>query len=403
MDINTNHQALKGLKILDISTMLAAPWVSTYLADFGADVIKVEHPEYGDHSRKYGKKKNDIPIFWKTLNRNKKGITLNLSQPEGQELLKKMVAKVDVIIENFRPGTLEKWNIGWDVLSEINPSLIMLRVTGFGQDGPYAKKGGFGTVAEAMSGFTSINGPKGGPPTLPGAALADGVCSVFGALAIMIALHERSNDPNRKGQFIDISLYEPLMRILEPQITAYDQLGIIPQPIGNSSLQTAPRNAYQTKDGTWVALSGSSQSIAANVFKAIGREELIEDERFCTNEKRLENVEELDKILAQWIGERELDLVIETFTDAGAVIGPMYNMSQLFEDPHYNYRQSLVKVQDKDFGELTVANVFAKFSKTPGKVKTTGPDKGQHNDEIYKGFLSLSEAELKELQDKKII
>lgn len=404
--MNGEHERLplQGLKILDISTVIAAPWTCTHLADFGAEVIKVEHPETGDPGRGYGKQKEGISVFWKTLNRNKKGITLNLSKPEGQELFKKLVAQVDVIVENFKPGTLEKWNLGWEVLSAIKPSLIMLRTTGFGQTGPYASRAGFGTVVEGMSSFTSINGQGDGPPTLPGIPLADGVSGAFGALAIMIALHERANNPDGRGQFIDISLYEPLMRFMEPHITAYDQLGSVAHRVGNGSVSIAPRNAYQTKEGKWVALStGGTQSITVKLFKAIGREELIEDERFSTNAARVKNVKELDEIIGSWIKERELDEVVRIFNECGAVVGPMYDVGQIFQDPHFKYRESFVTLQDEDFGDIRVSNVFAKFSRTPGKVISPGPRKGQHNQEIYLDVLALSEQEIKDLKNKKII
>ncbi|MCM3080753.1 CaiB/BaiF CoA transferase family protein [Brevibacillus invocatus] len=394
---------LRDIKILDASTMLAAPWSSTFLADYGAEVIKIEHPEFGDHARRYGKQKDGNPLLWKTLNRNKKGITLNLSKPEGQDLFKRLVAQVDVVVENYRPGTFEKWNLGWDVLSAINPSLIMLRTTGFGQTGPYATRAGFGTVAEGMSGFTSVNGSADGPPTLPGMALADGVSGAFGALSLMIALHERTNNPERKGQCIDISLYEPLMRLLEPHIVAYDQLGIIANRVGNGSLSVAPRNAYQTKEGKWVAISGAAQTIAENLFKAIGREELIDDPRFVTNDTRLKHVQELDAIIGGWIRERELSEVLDILNGCGAVVGPMYDVSQLDDDPHFRYRESFVTMQDEDFGEMRVPNVVAKFSRTPGKVISRGPKQGEHNDEIYQDLLSLSTEEIEALKLKKII
>lgn len=394
---------LEGLKIIDISTMLAAPWAATFLADFGADVIKIEHPEYGDHARKYGAQKDGKGIFWKTLNRNKKGMTLNLKTEEGKKVFLKLIEDTDVLIENFRPGTLEKWGYDWETLQKANPKLIMLRTSGFGQTGPYADRGGFGTVAEAMSGFASINGEKGGNPTLPGMALADGVSAIFGALSIMIALYAQIKNGVKEGQQIDINLYEPLMRLLEPQITAYDQLGRIPKPIGNSSLQTAPRNAYLTKDDTWVALSGSTQSITENIFRAIGREDLITNPKFATNEQRLKHVEELNEILGNWIKQRTYREVVDTFTKAGAVVGPMYNIAQLFEDEHYKYRESFIRLKDKDFGELRVPNVVAKFSKTPGEVKTLGPDKGEHTEEILKERVQLTDEQIKELKKLKVI
>lgn len=401
--MKTESMALSGLKILDISTMIAAPWASTYLADFGAEVIKIEHPEFGDHARNYGKKKNGIPLFWKTLNRNKKFITLNLKTSKGQEMLKELVKEMDVVIENFRPGTLEKWGIGWDTLSKVNPKLIMLRTTGFGQSGPYVDRAGFGTVAEGMSGFSSINGEKDGQPLLPGIPLADGVSSVFGSLSILIALTERTRDPNGIGQCIDISLYEPLMRFMEAHLMAYNQLGEVAQRVGNGSVSIAPRNAYQTKDEHWVALSGAAQSITQNVFKAIGKEELFYDEKFSTNENRMKNVKELDALIGGWIKERELDEVVDTFNDAGAVIGPMYDVSQLYDDPHFIHRETFVNVKDDDFEEIQVPNVVAKFSKTPGKVTSLGKEKGFNNDEIYRELLNLSEEEIDHLKKEKII
>ncbi|MEI4771823.1 CoA transferase [Psychrobacillus sp. FJAT-51614] len=398
-----NNLPLKELKVLDISTMLAAPWASTFLADFGADVIKVEHPQYGDHARKYGAQKNGESIFWKTLNRNKRGMTLNLNSSEGKEIFLKLVSKTDVLVENFRPGTLDKWGLSWETLLEANPCIIVLRTSGFGQEGPYAKRGGFGTVAEAMSGFASLNGVKDGSPTLPGMALADGVSSIFGALSIMIALYGQIKNGLNEGQQIDINLYEPLMRLLEPQITAYDQLGIIPQPIGNSSLQTAPRNAYLTKDLTWVALSGSSQSITENIFRAINREELIRNPKFINNKARLQNVKELDEIISEWISKHTYEQVVEIFNSTGAVVGPMYTIPQLLEDPHYKQRESFITVRDEDFGDMRIPNVVAKFSKTPGRVKSLGPKKGQHTAEILKNDVKLSDTQIAKLVELGII
>lgn len=399
----SNELPLRDITVIDAATMLAAPWAAAFLGDYGANVIKVEHPEKGDTGRSYGKQKNGVPLLWKSISRNKQCITLNLGKPEGQELFKQLAAKADVVIENYRPGTLEKWNIGWETLSEVNPSLVMLRTTGFGQTGPYSKRGGFGTVAEAMSGFSSVNGPKDGPPTLPGLALADGVSGIFGALSVMIALHERNNNSERRGQCIDISLYEPLMRLLEPHILSFDQLGAIAGRVGNASLSVAPRNAYVTKDGTWVALSGAAQPIAANVFKAVGRPELIEDERFCNNAARVKNVKELDVIIGGWIKERNREDVERIFSECGAVIGPMYDMSQLFEDEHYKHRESFVSVEDEELGTVRMPNVVAKFSRTPGKVRSAGPAKGKHNKDIFCGMLGLSENRFVQLCEQGVI
>ncbi len=400
---DNTHLPLEGLKVLDIATMMAAPWAATYLADFGAEVIKIEHPEFGDHSRRFGRSKNGIPLFWKTIGRNKETVTLKLSVPEGQEIFKELIKECDILIENFRPGTLEKWNIGWDVLTKINPRLIMLRTTGFGQDGPYAKRGGFGTIAEAMSGFAASTGLPDGAPTLPSLPLADGVCSIFGALSVLTAVYERDILGSSKGQFIDICLYEPLMRLMEFQILEYDQLGLVAHRKGNRSDSAAPRNSYLTRDGKWVALSASAQPIAENVFRAIGKEELITDPRFKDNKSRLENVVELDSIVGSWIAEHDMDDVISTFNKSGAIIGPMYDMSQIFQDPHFAFRQSLVKVKDKDFGDVTMPNIVSRFSRTPGKIKHSGRGLGEDNETVYQKYLGFSKEKLAELKSKGVI
>lgn len=398
-----NCLPLSGLTIIDAATMLAAPWAAAFLGDYGARVIKVEHPDRGDTVRAYGKLKEGISLFWKTLGRNKEAVTLNLSKPEGQEVFKKLAAKADVVIENYRPGTMERWGIGWDTLSALNPSLIMLRVTAFGQTGPYSSRPGFGTVAEAVSGFASTNGPK-DQPTLPGIALADGVCGIFSALSIMIAVHERSQNPEKRGQYIDMALYEPLMRMLDAELMAYDQLGEIVRPVGNASMSFAPRNAYQCKDGTWMALSGSAQPIAARIFEAIGRPELIKDERFCDNAARLRNVEELDRLIGDWIKEREMHEVQRVFDDVGAVIGPMYNARQVFEDPHYKHRGSFAAVEDEELGTtLHMPNVMGIFSRTPGRIAHAGQPKGKSNEAVFRGMLGLTEEECRELAAKGVI
>ena len=403
MNATDNTLPLRDLLIIDAATMLAAPWAAAFLGDYGARVIKVEHPERGDTVRAYGKRKNGISLFWKTLGRNKEAVTLNLGKPEGREIFKKLAAKADVVIENYRPGTMEKWGIGWDALSAINPSLIMLRVTAFGQTGPYSSRPGFGTVAEAMSGFASTNGAK-DQPTLPGIALADGVCGIFSALSIMIAVHERSQNPDKRGQFIDMSLYEPLMRMLDAELMAYDQLGEIMRPVGNGSLSFAPRNAYQCKDGTWMALSGSAQPIAARVFEAIGQPELINDERFCDNEARLRNVKELDTLIAAWIGERDMHEVQRVFGEVGAVIGPMYTTKQVFEDPHFQFRESFASVKDEELGTtLRMPNVMGIFSRTPGRINHPGQPKGKSNDDVFRDMLGMSENECRDLAAKGII
>lgn len=401
--MDKNKLPLKGVRVLDIATMMAAPWAATYLGDYGAEVIKIEHPERGDNCRKFGKEKDGKGIFWKSIGRNKKCVTLNISKPEGKELFLKLIKDCDVLIENFRPGTMEKWQLGWEELSAVNPRLIWLRCSGFGQEGPYSKRGGFGTIAEGMSGFAYLNGYPDSPPTLPPIALADGVCSAFSALAVMIALYERDVQGSGLGQVIDISLYEPLMRLMETPLLEYEVLGTVPNRMGNRIASAAPRNLYQTREGKWVSLSGSSQTIAEKVFQAIGRPELIEDPRFKDNGSRVNNVEELDQIIGSWIKEHSLEQVLEEFTAAGAVVGQIYHMADIYNDEQVKYRQSFVPVTDKDFGEIRVPNVFAKFSRTPGQIFFTGRDLGEDNEEVFCDGLGLSKDELEQLKEKGVV
>jgi formyl-CoA transferase len=400
--VDPGNPPLSGLKVIDAATMMAAPWAATYLGDYGAEVIKVEHPKTGDQSRKFGTVKDDIGLFWKSLSRNKKCVTLNFSRPEGQEVFLKLAKDADVFIENFRPGTLEKWGLGWDVLHANNPRLIVLRCTGFGQTGPYAQRAGFGTVAESMSGFAAMNGYPDSGPTLPPIALADGVTSIFAALAIMIAVYERDVRGSGLGQVIDICLYEPLMRLVEASIIDYDLLKILPTRMGNRINTAAPRTVYKTGDGKWVGLSASAQPIAEKVFQAIGRPELITDPRFKDNPSRVQNVDELDAIIGGWMLEHTQAEVMDILLGAGAVVGPIYNMDQIFTDPQVVHRESLVSVKDKDFGQVTMPNVVAKFSRTPGSIRFTGPAKGEHNEEVF-GALGLSADDLKRLKDKEVI
>jgi crotonobetainyl-CoA:carnitine CoA-transferase CaiB-like acyl-CoA transferase len=291
---------LTGIRVLDIATLAAAPWSAASLAEFGADVIKVEYPGTGDHMRRWGTPKNGQSLFWKSMGRNKRSITLNLSTPQGANLFKELVATADVVIENFRPGTLERWGIGYETLKAIRPSLVMLRITGFGQTGPYSKRPGFGTLAESLSAVAHLTGFPDGPPVLPNMPLADGVAGLTGAFAVMVALYFRDAHQGT-GQMIDVSLFEPLLRLVEPALLDYDQFGIERTRIGNISDHVAPRNTYQCSDGRWIALSASAQSIFERLMRIIGRPELITDVRFSTNAARLKYIGILDPIIAHWM------------------------------------------------------------------------------------------------------
>ena len=374
--------ALAGVRVLDIATMAAAPWAAGYLAEFGADVVKVEMPVVGDHQRRWGTPKNGEGLFWKSMGRNKRSITLNLSRPAGAAIFKRLVAEVDLVVENFRPGTLERWGIGYETLREINPRLILLRVTGFGQCGPYSSRPGFGTLAESLTGFAHLTGQPDGPPTLPNGPLADGLAGITGAFAAMVALYWR-DARGGVGQMIDLSLCEPLLRLIEPALMDYDQFGIARGRIGNRSDHVAPRNSYQCGDGRWVSISASAQSIFERLMDAIGRPELKTDPRFAVNSARVTHVTQLDAIIGEWISGHDRDEALTLLQQAEVAVAPIYDIPDIFNDPHFAARQSFTSVEDPVLGVMQLVNVVPRFSETPGSVRTTGPALGQHNDEIY--------------------
>jgi formyl-CoA transferase len=384
---------LAGLRVLDVATLFAGPMIGTLMADFGADVVKVEHPR-GDAVRSFGWQKNGVSLWWALMSRNKRCVTLNLSQPRGQEILRRLAADADVLIENFRPGTLERWGLGPDVLQAINPGLIVVRVTGFGQTGPYKGRPGFGTLAEAMSGFAHITGAPDGPPTLPPLALADSVCALFGTAATMFALYYRLTSGKGTGQVIDLSIFEPFFWILGPQALVYDQLGIVQERTGNRAPFAAPRNAYQAKDGRWLGLSASSQSIAERVMRLVGRPDLAEQPWFRNHAGRIAHQDELDEIIGSWIGERGSDEVSRAFAEFEAAIAPIYSIADIFLDPQYRARETITTVDDSRLGPTKIQNVIPRLSKTPGRIDHLGPDLGAHNRELFVDQLGYTESDL---------
>ena len=392
---------LAGVRVLDIATMAAAPWAASYLAEFGADVIKVEMPVVGDHQRRWGTPKNGEGLFWKSMSRNKRSITLNLGKPRGAEVFKRLVKDVDVVIENFRPGTLERWGIGYETLREVNPRLILLRVTGFGQTGPYSPRPGFGTLAESLTGFAHLNGHPGGPPTLPNMPLADGAAGITGAFAVMVALYYR-DARGGTGQMIDLSLCEPLLRLLEPTLLDYDQFGIERGRIGNRSDHVAPRNTYQCGDGRWISISASAQSIFERLMVTIGRPELREDPRFYVNSARVAHVDELDEIIGAWMRRHSRDEALALLEAGEVAAAPVYDVPDIFADPHFKARESFVTVHDPNLGDMRLVNVVARLSETPGRVEKTGPALGEHNAEVYSA-LGVSDDEMEALRRDGIV
>ncbi|HJN86278.1 MAG: CoA transferase [Dehalococcoidia bacterium] len=399
-----NGTALEGLKILDTSQLFAGAMPATLMGDFGAEVIKVEHPKYGDNLRSVGAVKDGVPLAWKFHSRNKKCITLDLGSPEGGEIFKRLVKDTDILIEAFRPGTMERWGLGYEDLKAVNPRLIMVRVSGFGQTGPYKSRPGFGTLAEAMSGFAHITGQPDGPPTLPPLALADGIAGLFGLFGAMFAVYYRDVAGAGVGQEIDVSLYEPMSFILGAQPLAYDQTGIIQNRRGNRSGGGGPRNLYLCSDGKWVALSATTQSIARRVMQLVGGDELADDPRYATPAARAQHADEVDALVTEWIRQYPRETVLERFEQAQAAIGPVYNIAEFMEDPQAKSRESIVPVEDPDLGTIRMQNTFPLMSQTPGKIRFTGPtEMGAHNHEIYAERLGMSEDDVQRLKQEGII
>jgi crotonobetainyl-CoA:carnitine CoA-transferase CaiB-like acyl-CoA transferase len=367
---------LADLRVLDVSTLFAGPLAATFLGDFGADVIKVEHPRKPDAARGHGPAKDGVNLWWKTLGRNKKTVTINLGDPEGARLLLALAAEADVLIENFRPGTLERWGVGPDELHAANPDLVIARVTAFGQFGPYSGRPGFGSLAEAMSGFAALTGEPDGPPTLPPFGLADGIAALATAYAVMIGLRTGT------GQVIDMAIIEPILMLLGGQITAYDQLGHVQPRTGNRSVNNAPRNVYRTGDGEWVAVSTSSQSIAERVLRLVGRPDVVEQPWFATGHQRAQHADELDAAVSAWIAARPADEVVAEFEKAQAAISRVYDVRGVLTDPQYQALGTVQTVEDDELGPVRMQNVLFRMSATPGAIRWAGRQHGADTDEV---------------------
>jgi crotonobetainyl-CoA:carnitine CoA-transferase CaiB-like acyl-CoA transferase len=391
---------LAGLKVLDLSTVIAGPMAAMLLGDFGATVIKVEHPD-GDPLRGNGPRKDGHGLHWKLLGRNKLAVTLNLSKPEGQELLLRLADGADVLIENFRPGVMERWNLGYDRLSAANPGLVMVRVTGFGQFGPYSDRAGFGTLAEAMSGFAHITGEADGPPTLPPFGLSDAVAAISAAYGAMIALYHRDRRASR-GQVIDLAIIEPILTVLGAQPTIFDQLGTIQQRFGNQTVNNAPRNTYRANDGRWLAVSTSVTSVAERVMRTVGHPEVIGEPWFGTGLGRASHGAELDEMVAAWVAGRSREEAIQVLADAGAAVAPVYDVSEVMDDPQYRALDTIVSLPDEDLGTVRMQNVLFRMLATPGQVQFAGRRLGQDNAAVF-GELGVGPDRLAELAERGVI
>jgi crotonobetainyl-CoA:carnitine CoA-transferase CaiB-like acyl-CoA transferase len=369
-----------------------------HLGDLGADVVKVEHPRRPDPSRGHGAARDGVNLWWKTLGRNKRAITADLSSPGGRDVFLALAATADVIIENFRPGTLERWGLGYEQLTERNPGLVLARVSGFGQVGPYRSRPGFGTLAEAMSGFAAMTGEPEGPPTLPPFGLGDGIASLATAFAVMVALRSRDHHPEGHGQVVDVAIIEPILAMLGPQITRWDQLGTVQPRTGNRSANNAPRNTYRTRDGHWVAVSTSAQSIAERVMRLVGHPEVIGEPWFADGAQRARHADELDAAVGGWVAQRDRVEVVAAFDAAQAAVAPVYDASDIVADPQFRALGTVHEIEDPELGPMLMQGPLFRLSDQDSVIAHTGRAHGADTDAVLAelGFTAEQVAALRE-------
>ena len=390
---------LDGVRILDLSRLVAGNALTHVLADFGAEVVKVERPGQGDDLRNW--RVEGVSIHWKVYARNKKSITVNMRSERGRAILLDLVKTSQMLVENFLPGTLEQWELGPDVLHAANPKLVIVRISGWGQSGPDRSVPGFGSLVEARSGFAAMNGFADRPPVLPPLALADMVAGLYGAVAALVALRHCEVDQG-KGQVVDLPLFDPLLSILGPQAALYELTGELPERLGSRSNLTAPRNSYCCRDGKFVALSASMQSMYERLMRTIGRPELIEDNRFLTNSDRVRNNDQLDRVVAQFIESHDQYDVLQIFRDAGVTVGPVHDTLGMLNDPLVKENKVMVRLPDEEIDSVVMHNVAARLSETPGLIRSPAPTLGEHNSEIL-GDIGIDETELSTLGEQGVI
>ncbi len=396
-------QPLDDIKIIDVSSFLAGPFCSTQLAEFGAEVWKVELPQIGDALRRFGTiTKNGDSLPWLSECRNKKSITLDMRTAEGARLMKQLVTKADVFVENFQPGTLEKWGLGWDTLKEINPRLVMVRISGYGQTGPYRDRPGFGRIANAFGGLSFLAGYPDRPPVTPGSAtIPDYMAGLYGALGTLLALQARHR--TGKGQMIDIGLYEPIFRILDEIAPAYAYKGLVRQRMGPGTVNVVPHSHYPTKDGRWIAIACTNDKIYARLAVAMGEPEKADPKGWGTLANRERDREKVDAHVGDWTSKHDRAELLRICEEHQVPCGPIYSIDEIFEDPQYQARGNILKMQDERVGELPIPNLVPRLSDTPGSVKWLGPKLGEHNDEVFKGLLGLTDDDLRRLAAEGVI
>jgi len=396
---NTRNMALQGLKVIEMGQLIAGPFASKLLGEFGADVIKIEPPGVGDPLRKWRKIKDGTSLWWHVQSRNKRSLTLDLKQTEAQEIVRKLVSEADVLVENFRPGTLEGWGLSYEALKAINPRLIMLRISGYGQTGPYRDLPGFGVIGEAMGGLRHLSGYPGQAPVRVGISIGDSLSSLYGVIGVLLALQERAR--SGEGQEIDVALYESVFAMMESLIPEYDAFGYVREPAGSALPGITPSNSYPCNDGSYVLIAGNGDSIYKRLMSLIGRDDLGNDPRLAQNDGRSQHAELIDGAIAEWTAQRGRDEVIEALKGTRVPAGYPYTAADIVQDPHYLARQMIELVQTS-VGPLKVPGVLPKLSRTPGRIGTGGPQLGEHNDDILAG-LGLSAEQVAGLRERGII
>ena len=393
---------LADLRLIEMGTLLAGPFCGQLMGDFGAEVIKVEPPNQGDPMREWGQEKaHGMSLWWPVIARNKKSITLNLREAEGQEIARELISKADFLLENFRPGTMERWNLSYDELKKINPGLIMIRVSGFGQTGPYAKRAGFGAVGEAMGGLRYVCGDPQTPPSRMGISIGDSLAATFACIGALSALHHRER--TGEGQVVDSAIYEAVLNMMESLITEYDKAGYIRERQGSILPNVAPSNIYPTKDGKMILIAANQDTVFRRLTEAMGRPDLAEDERYATHSARGAHQKELDDIVADWTRTVNADELEKMMEEYGIPSGKIYRAPEMLEDAQFKARQAIITTLHPKFGELKMQNVAPKLSSTPGGVRSAAPELGQHNEEVYRQLLNYSEERIEQLREAGII
>lgn len=402
MDAKFAQGPLSDLRVIEMGTLLAGPFCGQLLGDLGAEVIKIEPPNQGDPLRVWGQEKvNGKSLWWPVVARNKKAITLDMRQAEGQSLLKELVSKTDFLLENFRPGTLEKWGCGYEELSRINPRLIMIRVSGYGQTGPYSSRAGFGAIGEAMGGLRYVVGDPSTPPSRMGISIGDSLAATFACVGALSALHYR--EKTGRGQIVDSAIYEAVLNMMESLITEYDKTGYIRERTGAILPHVAPSNVYPTSDGSMVLIAGNQDTVFGRLAQAMGQPELAQNPDYSTHAARGRNQKRLDDLIGQWTQTKSPTELLELMSESGVPAGLIYRAPEMLTDPHFKAREAIVSVPHPDFGELKMQNVAPKLSETPGSIRSPSPELGQHNEEIYRHLLGLDAGRYESLKSRKVI